>query len=183
MNLDEVTTWNAFEYEGETYDLSHLDAHKVTYIHRSKSPGKADISYEFWVTYSFHCFAKDYPDQCPIQQKSLMYSSPKESRPFCFNRYDLSKNYLRTMIDNLDGPNVKVIHAGYSSYAAHKVITASGSQFWYFAAFRAYKHEKKFRIHVTSAYPVDAEPGGGKVGIFTIAHCLKEGKKLPKPHK
>lgn len=181
MNLDEVTKWNAFEYGGQTYDLSHLDAHKVTYTH--SSPGKPDIAYDFWVTYSFHCFAKNYPDRCQIEQQSLMYSSPKEERPFCFTRYDLSKNYLRAMISNLGTPQIKVTHAGYSAYAAHQIINDDGSKFWYFVPFRVYKHEKKFRIHVTSAYPLDVEPGGGKVGFFTIAHCLKTGKSLPKPHK
>lgn len=181
MKLDEITKWNAFEYKGEIYDLSHLDAHKVTYTH--SSPGKADILYDFWVTYSFHCFAKDYAEQCPIEQKSLMYSAPKETRPFCFKRYELSKNYLKTIITNLGGPQIKVTHAGHSSYAAQHIINADGSNFWYFVPFKVYKHEKKFRIHVTSAYLLDTEPGGGRVGFFTIAHCLKNGKNLPKPHK
>lgn len=181
MKLDEVKTWPAFQYEGQTYDLSHLDAHKVTYTH--SMPGKPDILYEFWVTYSFHCFAKSYPEKCQVTQQALMYSAGKDQRPFCFTRYELSRTHLGTIIGNLGAPQIKVTHAGYSSYAAHKIINDDGSSFWYFVPFKVYKHEKKFRIHVTSAYPLEIEPGGGKVGFFTIAHCLKTGKKLPKPHK
>lgn len=181
MKLDEVTAWAAFKYKDTIYDLSHLDAHKVKYTH--SSPGKADIEYEFWVTYSFHCFAKHYPERCQTEQQALMYSAPKEERPFCFTRYQLSRNHLRAIIDNLGTPNVRVTHAGYSSYAADKIINNDGSTSWYLVPFKVYKYQKKFRIHVTSAYLLDTEPGGGKVGFFTIAHCLKTGKKLPKPHK
>lgn len=111
MKLDEVTKWTPFVYEGKTYDLSHLDAHKITYTHSAQ--GKADIIYEFWVTYSFHCFAKDYPKQCPVEQESLMYSAPKDKRPFCFIRYELSHNYMKNIIHNLGSPQIKVTHAGH----------------------------------------------------------------------
>lgn len=181
MKLDEVTKWTPFVHEGKTYDLSHLDAHKITYTHSAQ--GKDDIVYEFWVTYSFHCFAKNYPEQCPIEQESLMYSAPKDKRPFCFIRHELSHNHMKNIIHNLGSPQIKVTHAGHSSYAAQKVVDRDGGELWYYVPFRVYKHQKKFRIHVTSAYLVGEEPGGGKVRFSTIAHCLKAGKKLPKPHK
>tara|TARA_R110002012_G_C11636917_1_gene610275 strand:- start:372 stop:917 length:546 start_codon:yes stop_codon:yes gene_type:complete len=181
LKLDEVTKWTPFVYGEDIYDLSHLDAHKVTYTH--SSPGKPDVVYDFWVTYSFHCFAKDYSVPGSTAQEHLMYSAPKDKRPFCFKRYGYSKAYLRNIISNLGSTEIKVTHAGYSSYAAHKVICDDGSELWYFVPFKVYKEKKKFRIHVTSAYPLDKEPGGGRVKFFTIAHCLKTGKKLPKPHK
>ena len=101
MKLDEVAKWTPFVHEGKIYDLSHLDAHKITYTHSVQ--GKADIVYEFWVTYSFHCFAKNYPGQCPIEQESLMYSAPKDERPFCFTRYELSHNHMKNIINKHKG--------------------------------------------------------------------------------
>ena len=51
MILDEVMQWKAFEAEdGTIFDLSFLDAKKVTYTH--SFAGKPDVSYDFWVTYS-----------------------------------------------------------------------------------------------------------------------------------
>ena len=50
MILDEVMQWKAFETEdGAIFDLSFLDAKKVTYTH--SFAGKPDVSYDFWVTY------------------------------------------------------------------------------------------------------------------------------------
>jgi hypothetical protein len=179
VNLDEVMEWQDFNHNGTSYDLSHLNSHKVTYTH--STAGKPDIIYDFWVTYSFHCFTKDYANQCLQTKAALMYHAPKESRPFCFARYDLSKTHLKSAIETLD--KLRVIHAGYESYATSKIVNDDGSSSWYFIPFKVYKHAKKFRIHVMSAYPMKEEPGKGKVGFFTIAHCLKTGKALPKPHK
>jgi hypothetical protein len=182
LNLDEITHWKPFQPpEGDEIDLSYLDAHQVTYTH--SAPGKADIIYNFWVTYSFHCFAKDYPEKCPVEQASLMYHAPKESRPFCYRRYELSKLHLRNIIENLGSPKTRVSHAQRASYAAVELIDESGDTIWYYVPFRVYKEKKKFRIHVTSAYPLDERPGGGKVGFFKIANNLRKGKKLPEPQK
>ena len=182
MNLDEVTQWTPFTPAGGApEDLSFLDAHKVTYKH--EAAGKPTITYDFWVTYSFHCFAKDYTHLTDAERAILMYHAPKDSRPFCYVRYNLAKQYLKAIIENLGSPGVIVRHAGYESYATSKIITEDGKELWYFVPFRVYREFKKFRIHVTSAYPEMTNSGGGKVGFFTIAHCLKTGKKLPTPHK
>ncbi len=50
MKLDEVTKWTPFVHEGKIYDLSHLDAHKITYTHSVQ--GKADIVIKNEVDYS-----------------------------------------------------------------------------------------------------------------------------------
>ncbi|MFH7588108.1 hypothetical protein [Oceanimonas smirnovii] len=182
MNLDEVMQWRPFEPQGrEPVDLSFLDAHKATYIHQAE--GKPDIKYDFWITYSFHCFAKDYPDLTQKDREALMYHAPKEARPFCYRRYGYAKKYLRKVIESLGTPETRVVHAGYGSYAAVEITDDEGNQLWYFVPFKVYKERKKFRLHVTSAYPLDERPGGGKVGFFTIVNNLRLGKPLPKPRK
>lgn len=59
----------------DIWDLSFLDAHEVIYTHRCE--GKADKVYKFIVSYSFHCFCKDYPEQSKEEKRALMYHSPK----------------------------------------------------------------------------------------------------------
>ena len=55
MKLDEVTAWRLFEsLDGQVFDLSFLDAKKITYTHTLE--GKSDVEYDIWVTYSSHCF-------------------------------------------------------------------------------------------------------------------------------
>ena len=46
-----------------------------------------------------------------------------------------------------------------------------------------YRHEKKFRLHVISAYPIDNWEKLKPVGFFKLAHNLVKGKKLPTPQK
>jgi hypothetical protein len=173
--------WSPFiPVGGDPIDLSFLDAHKVTYAHNF--PGKETIFYEFWVTYSFHCFAKDYERLTAAERLSLMYHTDKDSRPFCYVRYNLAKVHLKAIIENLGSQSAIVRHAGYESYATTKIIFGD-EDFWYLVPFKVYRENKKFRLHITSAYPVSEEAGGGKVKFFTIAHNLKMGKKLPTASK
>lgn len=178
MNIDEVEKWRPFiDFEGVEWDLSFLDAHEVTYTHRGE--GKEDKVYKFIISYSFHCFCKDYPEQSEEQKQTLMYHSPKESRPFCKVRYGLAKHYLKDMILSLD--RQRIIHAGYGSYAVIEVLNEEGEQCYYHVPFKAFRERKKLRIHVTSAYAVSNKPGGGKVGFYLIASKLLAGKALPHP--
>lgn len=79
LKTEEVQKWKAFEHPGGVLrDLSFLDAHEVTYTHSADD--KPDKAYEFFVTYSFHCFSKGYDHQTEEQKASLMYYSPKDKR-------------------------------------------------------------------------------------------------------
>lgn len=182
MQLDEVQEWWPFTNNNDDiYDLSFLNAKKATYTHRSE--GKTDINYEFWITYSSHCFTKDYEHLNDIERKALNYSTPKENRPFCIDRYKLAKEHLCEAIENLDSPKYRILDGGHNSYITTKIIADDGSEFWYHIPFKVYKESKKYRIHVMSAYPSDEDRGGGKVGFFKIAYNLRMNKKLPRNQK
>jgi hypothetical protein len=74
-----------------------------------------------------------------------------------------------------------VCHAGYGSFATVKVLDRSGNEIDYFVPFVVFK-EKKLRLHVQSAYPLERKLGNvKKVGFLAIAKNLLIGKKLPKP--
>lgn len=180
MSSGEIQRWRAFGHpDGALRDLSFLDAHEVTYIHSVE--GKTDIGYRFYVTYSSHCFTKGYDHQTAEEQAALMYNTGKEMRPFCERRYQLASKYLRDIICMLS--QQKVIHAGYGSFATVEVELDNGKTGYYFVVFKAFREAKKFRLHVTSAYPVDTKPVGTKVSFFVIARNLKANKPLPHPSK
>lgn len=190
MNLDEVTRWPDYvDQNGERFDLSFLNAKKVTYTHQKE--GKPDVTYDFWVTYSLHCFTKDYEHLSHSESQSLMYYSPKkknetpvEERPFCLRRYSLAAEHLCQIVENLGAREYVVKDGGYESYLAVKVLTASGETIWYNVPFKVFRQQKKYRLHVLSAYPSEEQRGGGKVGFFAIAYNLRMNKKLPSnPHK
>ena len=110
----EVEKWRPFGHpDGDIRDLSFLDAHQAVYVQHHE--GKEPLEYRFWVTYSLHCFTKDYEHQTNEEKQSLMYHAPKESRPFCQHRYNLARIHLKRIILAL--PESNVIHAGYGSYA------------------------------------------------------------------
>lgn len=180
MSSGEILKWRPFAHpDGTERDLSFLDAHDVTYTH--SAAGKQDIEYRFLVTYSFHCFTKDYEHQTAEEQAALMYVTRKEKRPFCEHRYQRASMYLRDVICSLG--QRKVIHAGYGSFATVELELENGETAFYYVVFKAFREAKKFRLHVTSAYPVDAKPGGAKVSFFVIAHKLKTNRPLPHPPK
>lgn len=180
MSIIEVQKWKDFAHpDGATRDLSFLNAHEVTYTH--SAAGKPDKTYRFFVTYSFHCFCKEYDGQSEEVKAALMYHAPKDSRPFCDRRYSLAKLYLREIIDTLGSR--KVIHGGYGSYATVQVELENGETGYYFVVFDVFREKKKFRLHVSSAYPVDEKPGGKPVSFYVIAHNLSMGKPLPQPPK
>ena len=176
----EVEKWRPFKHpDGDVRDLSFLDAHQVIYVqhHEDKEP----LEYRFWVTYSLHCFTKDYEHQTNEEKLSLMYHAPKESRPFCQHRYNLARIHLKRTILAL--PESNVIHAGYGSYAVIEVDLNGGDKAFYFVAFRAFREKKKLRLHVTSAYPISEKQKGKSVKFFTIAYNLLRNKQLPQPSK
>lgn len=180
MSQQEVQKWKPFEHpDGKIRDLSFLDAHQVTYVH--SADGKADMVYNFWVTYSFHCFSKAYEHQSQQEKNALMYHAPKDSRPFCQRRYSLAKTHLRSAIQSLG--TSKVIHAGYGDYAVVEVDLGEGETEYYFVAFSAFREKKKLRLHIKSAYPMAEKPSGKSVKFFTIAYNLLRNKQLPHPPK
>lgn len=178
MKLGEVLEWQPFTTpNGEVYDLTFLNVKKITYVHSTE--GKKDIEYDFWVTYSSHCFTKDYESLTDADRAALNYHAPREDRPFCFKRYELAKQYLCNAIESLGSLGSVVLDGGYKSYITTKIITADDQDLWYHIPFKVYRERKKYRIHVMSAYSSTEKRGGGKVGFFKIAYKLRMNKKLP----
>lgn len=159
--------------------MSHLNANWVEYLD-TRDEEKL-ITYRFIVTYGLHCFAKDSEELSTEKSQLLMYDAPRESRPFNFERYELSKQ-LPSIINSLGNKETLVCHAGYGKFATVKVLDAKDREINYFVPFAVFKESKKLRLHVQSAYPIYEDMGRvQKVGFFVIAKNLLNNKKLPKP--
>lgn len=83
LALDKETHWQPFKLDDKIYDLSHLDGQVVNYTQPAKGKNP-ERHYKFYVTYSFHCFAKDYESLTNEDRRRLEYKTEKENRPFCF---------------------------------------------------------------------------------------------------
>ncbi|BAY23742.1 heat shock protein C [Calothrix sp. NIES-2100] len=175
----EVIRWRNFSYNGTVYDLSHLDAHWVEYL--DDRDEKNLITYRFIVTYGSHCFTKESDEFSSEELELLMYKAPRESRPFHFERYNLSK-HLPSIIKSLCDKATLVCHGGHKSYAAVKMLDSKGTLVDYFVSFKVFPESKKLRLHVMSAYPKYEGIGKvQKVSFLVIAKNLLNNKKLPTP--
>lgn len=166
-----IQKWSTFVRGGESYDLSHLDVSLVKYEIESKS-------YEFYVTYSHHCFAKTVVgfNDC----ESWLYPFDKDPRHFHKERYRLSFGLPR-IIQAL--PTSNTYHGRAGSYAVCEITNSFGQQVFYQVVFKVYRASKKYRIHVMSAFPIDERPSPRKVRFSVIVRALASGKELPKPQK
>ena len=160
-------------------NLSHLNAHHVEYVDSRKA--SKPKTYKFIVTYGSHCFTKGTEEPSSEELQALMYRAPKESRPFNFERYELSKQ-LPSLIGSLGAKSTLVFHAGYGNFATIRVIDLDGNEADYFVPFKAFREKKRLRLHIPSAYPkYEREGRVKKVGFFVIANNLLRGRQLPKP--
>lgn len=177
--VQEVTSWKNFIFNGEIYDLSHLNARWVEYL--DKRDEKNISTYKFIVTYDLHCFTKDSDDISSEESQVLIYNGPRESRTFNFERYQLSTQ-LPSIVESLGENETLVCHAGYRKFAIIKIVDSNGIEVNYFIAFSAFRESKKLRLHIHSAYPIyKGIDKVKKVGFFVIAKNLLQNKELPKP--
>lgn len=167
----EVEKWRSFSIDGQTYDLSHLDADEVEYKDEDSK------IYKFFVTYGLHCFTEDIEDNS--NREKLMYHGLRESRAFNFKRYELSKQ-LPSIIKSLGEKGTLVCHAAHGNYA---VVKTNEENLDYFVVFKVFRYRKKLRIHVASAYPSTRLPKKNRVNFFKIAKSLLRNKPLPSPPK
>lgn len=180
--MEEVKKWKAFEYLTKIYDLSHLDAGEVCYKDDNKE--KPTI-YKFYVTYSCHCFTENDASLSEAKKEELIYSAPKEQRPFSFARYELSKK-LPIIISNLPSLMIrfestsKMHHQGRYGF-----LTITYENYVIFLSF--FREQKKLRIHVRSAYKIlnaqEKYKSHKKMKFFSLAHNLLGSKPIKEPHK
>ncbi|MFT5350252.1 MAG: hypothetical protein ACI909_002371 [Planctomycetota bacterium] len=173
----EIKSWKDFVLDGKNYDLSHLDSHGIQVVDDRNSDNVR--TYNIYVTYSFHCFAKDDGTLSEEDKIKLNYDAHRDSRPFNIRRYNLSKN-LPDIINSLGNKETLVFHRGYENYATYKALDEDGNEVDYIVSFSIFKEQKKLRLHVRTAYPEDNGIGKvKKVSIFVLAYNALHSKKMP----
>lgn len=170
--ISEVCHWSKYRHADEDFDLSHLDAKTVEY--ENPLPGPAQ--YRFYVTYSSHCFTTSRPDEQSLGD----YPDPKDARSFCKYRYQCSF-YLPDIVASLANEGNHCYFAGYNRFATIKLTLEGGETIDYHMVFKAFKEQKKLRLHVVSAYPLDEPPGSKKIKFLAIAYNTLMGREIKEP--
>lgn len=134
--------------------------------------------FEFYVTYSHHCFAKTVEEVNDCM--SWLYPTHKDLRHFNESRYKMSFR-LPKIIQSL--PTSNTYHGRAGSFAVCEITDENGEKIFYQVVFKVYRAAKKYRIHVMSAFLIEECPTPRKVRFSVIASALASGKELPKPQK
>lgn len=162
-NDPHIQRWGNFN----GYDLSHLNAEKITYRFGH------DVQYDVYVTYSHHCFAKTDPGY--NDQPHLLFNHPTDPRQFHLVRYELSKCLPRLIRDL---PAQFTFFGGGDNYCAAKLTNSDGSEDYYLTVFAMFKSIKKIRLHVSSAYIKNNLGKTNKIGFEKIVRNVQAGKRL-----
>jgi len=173
FNIAAQQKWPNFNHNGIEYPLDHLNVHTITFSGEKHE-------FPFVVTYGLHCFAKDNNEGNEVYvpfEAELAYQDGRETRPFCFERYQMSK-LLPEYIKSFDMAMIRVI-GGADKYRVIELIDQdTGDVLEYKIGFSCFKENRLFRLHVTTAFIERRE--GLKVGdhkhksIFQIALELKK---------
>lgn len=169
----EVQQWNAFKLNEQEFDLTHLDARKLTFTHPSRNE-----HYTLFFTISNHAFTRSVREGEEVP-KEQFYPYPKDLRVFDEVRYKLSR-HLPQIIETL--PEQFCYHGGHSRYCSCKLEDDDGLEINYQVVYRVWKKEGKMRFHIESAYPLYEKLGRvKKVNFWVICHNLLREKRLPLP--
>ncbi len=105
----EVQQWKPFKFDGQEFNLAHLDAQKITFTHPARNE-----CYTIFFTISNHAFTRSISENENIPEERI-YPYPKDPRVFDEVRYKLSR-YLPQIIETF--PEQFCYHGGYSRYCS-----------------------------------------------------------------
>lgn len=144
FHIEAQQHWPPFTHNGTELSLEHLDAHRVTFAGQKHS-------FQFVVTYGLHCFAKDDADNAELDAE-LAYSDGRETRPFSFERYELSKR-LPEIVRSLSDKDIQEIGGGRDKYRVIEIENAAtGEVLEYKVGFCCFKENRLLRLHVITAF-------------------------------
>lgn len=172
--------WQSFVYNDKEYDLSHL--HPFEWVcKQAANKDKPEREYHFDVVFSLHCFTKSHGNDEPAAAASLCYSDTRETRQFCFYRYELSKK-LPDIIKSLH--ERKCLHTGHGNYFTIELVDENNEKRHYEVYFTVTRSSKKGRmtLYVNSAYARDEAHGRSPIRrpirFYVIAYNTQIGKKI-----
>lgn len=174
--------WRAFEFNGTTYDLKHLDPVTLRF-ERSLQGDKPPEVHKVDVFFTSHCFTcKPKPDQS--YDEKLVYPDDYEKRLFDFRRYELSKG-LPAIIRNLPDRKPRQ-NDGEQRFFTVEIIDEDQHKIEYDVFFKVRKAGKgKLEMIVESAFVRDPEhqssrPKGRPISFWIILHNTLHGRKIRK---
>ncbi len=147
--------WQPFTYEGEEFLLEHLAPFEIVVVQEAKA-NKPKREYHCYVEFSMHCFTRKRDDSDKTTH-ALNYSDSRETRVFCFDRYEYSKK-LKGIISSIG--NRKSYHTGHGNYFIVELLNNNGDKEEYeiyFTVSKSGKRKGKLNLYIQSAYIRDKQ--------------------------
>lgn len=183
-----------FDYQGSEYDLTHLTAFSCDYIQPAKSDGTAEKRYRCIIEFSSHCFTrgenKRKGEKLSDVEPALHYVTAKETRIFCFERYQVSK-MLPQIMREISRSKCYFTSAD-DKFLTISVTDKNGKKVdyeIYFSLQRAKSPKHDVHIYINSAYirDKDYKENHGTtvrkkpVGFFVLLHNTLVNKRIKRP--
>ncbi len=168
------TSWGSFSYQGQVYDLTHLDECQIEAVDSRK------VTRRIAVTFSDHCFTREPRDgDDPVL---VFPGSTRHIGHFCVERYHLSLN-LPAFVAQATAQ--RVWHLGHDGYAIVPTIDHEGNRVLYGIVFgldRVTGLPVDLHMRIKSAHPRD-EREIVTYGLIRFAHLVTlrmQGKSPPR---
>jgi len=176
--------WRPFTHQGQVYDLTHLHPFEHAFTRAEKDEKPAE-TFNFEFMFGLHTFTRGSKGGQPIPLE-LRYRDSRETREFCFTRYELSKQ-LPDIVRALD--THRCYHTRHGNFFTIERMTQEGKIVHYEVYFDI-KREKGgvMTCSIVSAYPKDTPQSQHKlrsrqIGFFVIAHNRRIGKPIKIPRQ
>lgn len=182
-----IKNWKDFCYGDEAYALDHLAEFEWDF-RQAAVEGKEEKVFPFVVEFGLHCFTKG-PNQNKKEtlssfDKALYYADSRETRVFCFERYELSKllpEIAKTVAEN------PCYHTGKGNFFTIELQSREGKNLDYEVYFQVSKTKgERLRLFVESAYIrgegyASSQPKKKKIKFFLIANHRLQNKPIKVP--
>lgn len=187
MGVPVIKRWTSFVHQDITYCLGHLAEFEWEYI-QAASGGNPERRYPFIVEFGLHCFTKapnkHQGETLDDYDAALFYADSRETRIFCFSRYQLSL-LLPEIAKDISVRNC--YHTGKGNFFTIELTDESGNKQEYEVYFNVTRSSGKLRLFVESAFVRDDEHGSSqpkkkKINFFVIAHNRKLNKEIKVPN-
>ena len=157
--------WDPFEFDGKSYDLSHLHPCVHSYVQPAKGTNLPRC-YKAEILFSLHCFTRGGEGE--TVDAGMQYSDHRENRVLDFRRYNLSLQ-LPAIVKSL--MTRKCFHTERGNVFTVSIVDEGGDKVDYEIYFTVSKSSKAgiINLFIQSAYPRDA------------AYSSSRPRKHPKP--
>ncbi|ALS59992.1 hypothetical protein [Pandoraea norimbergensis] len=175
--------FGAVAFRGATWDLSHLAPFAF------KMDVGQGLEVSVFVLFSCHCFTKSFrwdPRPSLMIPDHEIYVDEHERRVLCEQRYNLSRQFLREIVTNLESRRITLADDRRPNFVTlEHVDEASGQTLLYAVFFEVErdKSRKRLILRVQSAYVLEEgltkrQRHAKKIALATLLRNVQKGKPV-----